>query len=476
MLIVLALLPACLPELPDDPKVDTASDTADTGPAGSAPVVSNVRLDPADPRTNDVVGVTFDAEDPDGDTLFTAITWTVNGARVEGQTGAELDGAAWFDRDDVVGVTVSVSDGSRATEASASVGVVNTAPSAPGVAITPAEPTDDDALACAVVTESVDPDGDTVTYAYAWTVDGVDAGVSGPSVDAARTGAGETWACSVTGSDGSATGEAGTASVSVAAAPTCGDGSVTHTASGVDFVTVCAQTFEMGCTAGAAPCLSDETLHTVTLTNDYYVGRTEVTQGQFRAVMGYNPSGFTSCGDDCPVENLSWHESAAYTNAVSNAAGLANCYTCTGSGASVTCDTAGNPYTCEGYRLLTESEWEAAARCGTDFTYAGSNTIGDVAWYDGNSGGLTHAVAGKYPNACGIYDMTGNVAEWNGDWYDVYGGTATDPVGSASGAKRVLRGGGWGNYPRSARGGHRSSFDPANRNDDGGLRLARTAP
>ncbi len=222
LLLGLSTLPACLPELPDDPKVDTAvdtaTDTADSAPAGSAPVISNVRLDPADPRTNDVLRVAFDAEDPDGDTLFTAIAWTVNGARVEGQTGDELDGATWFDRDDVVGVTVSVNDGSRATEASASVGVANTAPSAPGVAITPAEPTDDDALACAVVTESVDPDGDTVTYGYSWTVDGVDAGVTVASVDAARTSAGETWTCSVTAGDGSATGEAGTAGVSVAAA------------------------------------------------------------------------------------------------------------------------------------------------------------------------------------------------------------------------------------------------------------------
>jgi formylglycine-generating enzyme required for sulfatase activity len=295
-------------------------------------------------------------------------------------------------------------------------------------------------------------------------------------VDAARTSAGETWTCSVTASDGSATSGAGSASVIIAAAPSCGDGSVTHTASGVDFVTVCAQTFEMGCTPGAAPCDSDETLHTVTLTNDYYVGQTEVTQGQFRAVMGYNPSTFSTCGDDCPVENLSWHESAAYANAVSDAAGLASCYICTGSGASVTCDTAGNPYTCEGYRLLTEAEWEAAARCGTDFTYAGSNTIDDVAWYVDNSGGRTHTVAGKLPNTCGLYDMTGNLFEWNGDWHVVYGGTSTDPVGASSGDLRARRGGTWGNYPLGARVAKRGFSYPASRCDCIGLRLARTAP
>jgi formylglycine-generating enzyme required for sulfatase activity len=342
------------------------------------------------------------------------------------------------------------------------------------VAITPEAPNDDEGLSCAVVTESVDPDGDAVTYAFAWSVDGVDAGIAGANVDAARTSAGETWTCSVTASDGSATSGAGTDSVTVAAAPTCGDGSVTHTASGVDFVTVCAQTFEMGCTPGAEPCEGDETLHTVTLTNDYYVGQTEVTQGQFRALMGYNPSSFTSCGDDCPVEQVTWHESAAYANAVSRAAGLANCYTCTGSGASVTCDTLGNPYTCAGYRLLTESEWEAAARCGTDLTYAGSNTVEDVAWY-GNADGGTHAVAGKYPNACGLYDMSGNVFEWNFDSYGAYGGTATDPVGATSGAGRAVRGGGWNYGPQYARVAVRNGGDdPAYCGYDLGLRLART--
>ena len=238
-----------------------------------------------------------------------------------------------------------------------------------------------------------------------------------------------------------------------------------------------ASTFLMGCTDGQSDCDDDETEHSVTLTHDYFVGVTEVTQGQFQAVMGYNPASFTDCGADCPVEEVSWYESAAYANAMSDAGGLSQCYTCTGDGSSVECDVAGNPYDCTGYRLLTEAEWEGAARCGTDLLYAGSDDIFDVGWISDNSGDTTHTVAGLAPNACGLYDMSGNVWEWTQDWYDDYGsGAATDPAGPEWGSLRVVRGGDWGSGAGYAAVSGRGGGYPAGAGNGVGFRLGRSSP
>ena len=128
-------------------------------------------------------------------------------------------------------------------------------------------------------------------------------------------------------------------------------------------------------------------------------------------------------------------------------------------------------------RLPTEAEWEYAAKAGGSYTYSGSNTVGDVAWYYSNSSSRTHAVAGKTANAFGLYDMSGNVWEWNNDWYGAYSsGSAVDPVGASSGSNRVARNGGWGNAADDSRVAYRGNLTPAYTSSGGGFRLARSSP
>ena len=206
----------------------------------------------------------------------------------------------------------------------------------------------------------------------------------------------------------------------------------------------------MGCTSeqGEDCYGSEKPAHSVTV-SDFYMGETEVTQALWKAVMGSNPSSFKS--DNLPVENVSWNDCQEFVKKL-------------------------NQLTGKIFRLPTEAEWEYAARGGKNhsgYKYSGSNSIGDVAWYWGNSGSKTYSVKSKKPNALGLYDMSGNVWEWCLDWYENYSSAAqADPIGLSSGTRRVLRGGGWYNGVGSCRVSCRNDSNSDNRCNDFGFRLA----
>jgi formylglycine-generating enzyme required for sulfatase activity len=348
---------------------------------------------------------------------------------------------------------------------------------------------------------AMDVDGDSVTYSFDWTYDDGQGG-SGTALSswlgttvyaydtvlAGETLRDETWTCAVTPNDGIEDGVAGVDSMLVD--DLCLS---TTTAQGMTFVQICGGTFDMGCTAAQQSygCRSDEIpVHSVTLTRDFYLGETEVTQGQWDVLMGNNPSQINNgtC-PDCPVEYINWWETLAFANAVSTAEGVDECYTlsgCTGTaGVNLNCSsvtinsTFGSPYDCAGYRLPTEAEWEYAARAGTDLLYSGSAIIDDVGWYSSNSGGTTHVVKGLAPNAWDLYDMSGNVFEWTWDWYGssyFTSSPSTDPLGPGSGSGIVVRGGSQGYADSYARVTRRyNAGGPSSRWSTFGFRLSRTA-
>lgn len=226
----------------------------------------------------------------------------------------------------------------------------------------------------------------------------------------------------------------------------------TITVKGVSFKMILVEggTFTMGATSEqGSDALDDERpTHSVTL-SDYYIGQTEVTQALWKAVMGSNPSYNT--GDNLPVEEVSWEDSQTFIQKLNSLTGLR-------------------------FALPTEAQWEYAARGGKKskgYKYAGSNSIGQVAWYDGNSSDKTHAVAIKQPNELGLYDMSGNVWERCQDWYFcTYSSAAqTNPTGASFGVARVYRGGSCYYNAWHCRVSHRSGDGSTSHNVDVGLRL-----
>ena len=230
--------------------------------------------------------------------------------------------------------------------------------------------------------------------------------------------------------------------------------------------------FMMGSPTGESGRGTDETRHTVMLTTDFWMAESEVTQRQYRNLIGSSPSNFK--GDELPVESVSWFDAVAYCNALSAKEKLTPCYQISGT-------TVGwaDGVNCTGYRLPTEAEWEYAARSPATTIYAGSDSVDGVAWHSTNSGSTTHAAKTKTPNGRGLYDLSGNVWEWVWDWYqgNYEAQPSSDPIGGPStSAARVLRGGAWYDSASLSRVAARNSVAPTYGDNSIGFRVVRHDP
>jgi len=218
----------------------------------------------------------------------------------------------------------------------------------------------------------------------------------------------------------------------------------------IEFVTVAAGEFQMGSTNGYS---FEQPVHRVIISKSFQLGKYEITQGQWKAVMGSNPSYFKG-DDNLPVEQVSWDDAQAFMAKL---------------------NALNDGYR---YRLPTEAEWEYACRAGTTGDYGGTGNLDEMGWYNNNSGSKTHVVGTKKANTWGLYDMHGNVWEWVQDWYssDYYSSSPlTDPPGPTSGSGRVGRGGGWGVGAGGCRSAVRNAGWPGGTYDFLGFRLLRAA-
>lgn len=267
-----------------------------------------------------------------------------------------------------------------------------------------------------------------------------------------------------------------------------------------------AGTFQMGFDNNDEVHKDEGPVHEVQLSYVFAIWRNEITQREFRELMGYNPSYFKNCGDQCPVEQVNWHEAAYLCNELSKKHGLTTCFQCNGIKQKAICEAhpsfqGRRYYQCNGYRLPTEAEWEYAARAGSDGNHyriaprqdgVFMGIIDQIAWYGLNSqvsydGGFscikqpltskqrcgTQPIGGKVANKWGIYDMLGNVSEWVYDRFGPYANKAVDPTGSDRG-RRVLRGCSWFMEPQECRISRRFQSSPSLRNNLIGFRPVRT--
>jgi len=208
-------------------------------------------------------------------------------------------------------------------------------------------------------------------------------------------------------------------------------------------------TFVMGSPGGESGRRTDEgPLTRVTISHGFWLGKTPVTQAQYEAVMGVNPSDFKMAGPNAPVESVSWTQAMEFCHRL-----------------TVQERRGGRLPAGYSYTLPTEAQWEYACRAGTTSEFYNGDSgedLSKIAWCKANAHGTTHPVGQLQPNAWGLYDMLGNLWQWCADWYGPYsGGSVTDPAGPPTGMKRNNRGGSWDNFPDRCRSAARSPDDPS---------------
>jgi formylglycine-generating enzyme len=219
--------------------------------------------------------------------------------------------------------------------------------------------------------------------------------------------------------------------------------------------------------------IDEQPPHLVVLEHSFVIMKTEITQQFYKAVINDNPSFFSSCGIQCPVEKVRWIEAAQFANKLSEIEGFEGCYTFLGR-SNVQWDKGTD---CLGWRLPTEAEWVWAARGAKEnnsYRYSGANNINSVAWYLDNSDHSTHEVCQKQENELGLCDMSGNVQEWVWDRAVGYSkNTVYNPKGGVHGSHRMARGGAWNRFAKNIHIAVRKEYSYAYQSNDIGFRLVR---
>ena len=497
---------------------NTIISTAQVEIENTSPQINSITINPIPLYNDDVVTCSASAFDMD-ESLSPSYFWSTGGQTIGTTSSLSLD-SSMISPQDVLICTVEVTDAQGAfVQDSENVSIVNRAPGAPDIEITPLLPTiGQDELLCSITNLSSDDDDDSVSYSYAWYLDGVlSSTFTGDTIPSTELMESQEWRCVVTPNDGIENGDVASAILNTPAACANTDCDLTvyfPDGTGMDFVEVSAGTFDMGSPSGENGRESTkEVQHTVTLSNDFYMMTTEMNQAMFEVLMGYNPS-FISCGVDCAIEKISWHEAAYFTNVLTDYANgyfgmsMDECYSCSGSGPTAYCTQAASPiYDCTGFRLPTEAEWEYVSRSGSSAAFFNGGNIpssmpgyliancdaslildnsidvSTFAWHCGNastdSSGveIPSPIAQKDPNNWGVYDMHGNVREWCHDWYaQNYGGTSgsiVDPVGGPQSTNRVIKGGSWDQDVRKMRSAYRSFAPPSNNLQTFGFRVVK---